>query len=742
MKLLRNTSFILLTAVIATLTAATVVEKGKGTAYVLDHIYGAPWFTALWGAVVVAAVIYILRKRLHRRVWTFALHASFIVILAGSCVTHIWGEQGWLHLRLGEEGAAAFETRDGGKVALPFTVTLEDFAITYYPGTRSPMDYTSTVRLDGGGQTVTGKVAMNQILRHEHYRFYQSSYDSDMGGSILAVSHDPWGIGLTYAGYAMLVVSMAGFFFEGRSQFRTLLAMLGKGARRTAAIIAVMLVPAVASADDIRDKVLPVDVAEEFGRLYVYHNGRICPMETLARDFTTKLCGKSTYKGLTAEQVLTGWMFYYNYWKREPMIKVKGGDVAAALGIEGKRASLTDFFTTTNAYKLESLLRDERQAPVLKGLREADERLNIASMAATGSIIKIFPCRDPQDSTLHWLSQTDNLPAGLEHGKWMFIRSSLNYVNELIAKKQFDKVAEVLVKIRKYQVKEAAGSLPSAARIGAERVYNRVERPLVLGAVLIVVGVASFAAACMRMARGKRQGRTSAAVQLVMLCAALAWLTVTLGLRWFVSGHLPLSNGFETMQFMAWCALIIAIVLRRRFELAAPFGFTVGGMAVMVSMMGETNPQITQLLPVLSSPLLSLHVVMVMVAYALFAFMMLNGVAAVVLRFAAHDGGEAVGRLAILSRVLLRPAVFALAVGIFIGAVWANVSWGRYWGWDPKEVWALITLLIYSFALHDGSLGAFRRPMFFHVFSIAAFASVAITYFGVNFILGGMHSYA
>ena len=178
MKLLRNTSFILLAAVIATLMAATVVEKGKGTAYVLDHIYGAPWFTALWGAVVVAAVIYILRKRLHRRVWTFALHAAFIVILAGSCVTHIWGEQGWLHLRLGEEGAAAFETRDGGKVALPFTVTLEDFAITYYPGTRSPMDYTSTVRLDGGGQTVTGKVAMNQILRHEHYRFYQSSYDS------------------------------------------------------------------------------------------------------------------------------------------------------------------------------------------------------------------------------------------------------------------------------------------------------------------------------------------------------------------------------------------------------------------------------------------------------------------------------------------------------------------------------------------------------------------------------------
>ncbi len=742
MKLFRDIPFILLAAIIATLMAATAIEKYEGTPYVLDHIYGAPWFIALWMALAVGAVAYIFRKRLQRRVWTLALHASLVIILAGSLASHLWGEQGHLHLRLGDDGAAAFTGSDGGMVALPFKVALEGFGITYYPGTRSPMDYTSTVRIDDGGQAVRGKVAMNEIMRHRHYRFYQSAYDSDLQGSTLAVSHDPWGIGLTYAGYAMLLVSMAGFFFEKRSQFRALCSTLRKGAGRAAVFAALLSLPAVAGAADIRDKALPAEVAEEFGRLYVYYGGRICPMETLARDFTTKLCGKSSYKGLTAEQVVTGWMFYYDYWKREPMIEIKGGNVAAVLGIEGNRASLTDFFTATNDYKLEGLLLGGLQDTASKRLREADEKVNVASMAATGSLIKIFPCRDPGDSTLLWLSQVDDIPAGTAHDQWVFIRSSLNYVNELIAKRQYDEVANVLRKIRTYQEKEAAGCLPSTACITAERIYNRTERPFLLGTVMITVGIISFVAACMRMARGRTQGKTSAAISLAMLCAALSWLTLTLGLRWLVSGHLPLSNGYETMQFMAWCTLVIAIILRRRSGLAATFGFTVSGMAVMVSMIGETNPQITQLLPVLDSPLLSLHVVMVMVAYSLFAFMMLNGLAAVVLRFTAKGSQVAVCRLSLVSRVLLRPAVFTLAAGIFIGAVWANVSWGRYWGWDPKEVWALITLLIYTFALHDESLKAFRRPMFLHVFSITAFASVVITYFGVNFILGGMHSYA
>ncbi|MCM1168433.1 MAG: cytochrome c biogenesis protein CcsA [Bacteroides sp.] len=192
------------------------------------------------------------------------------------------------------------------------------------------------------------------------------------------------------------------------------------------------------------------------------------------------------------------------------------------------------------------------------------------------------------------------------------------------------------------------------------------------------------------------------------------------------------------MQAIAWFALLATLIFHRRLDFLLPLGFLVAGLAMLVSMMGSSNPQITPLMPVLSSPLLSVHVMLVMVSYTLFAFMMLNGMAGLWLHL---NHKEASLRLSVVSRLMLYPAVFTLAAGIFVGAVWANVSWGRYWGWDPKEVWALITMLVYSFALHNKSFSAMNRPAAFHIFSIAAFLCVLITYFGVNFLLGGMHGY-
>ena len=217
-------------------------------------------------------------------------------------------------------------------------------------------------------------------------------------------------------------------------------------------------------------------------------------------------------------------------------------------------------------------------------------------------------------------------------------------------------------------------------------------------------------------------------------------LTVLLALRWIVSGHVPLSNGYETMQFLAWSVLLMTMLMARRFPIVMGFGPLLASFALLVAMIGSGSPQITPLMPVLHSPLLSVHVMVIMFSYALFALMMLVGVQGVI----CHRSGnlEKEESLAALSRLMLYPAVFFLTIGIFIGAVWANVSWGRYWSWDPKEVWALITMLVYSAPLHAASLRKFRSPSFFHWYCILAFLSVLVTYFGVNFILGGMHSYA
>ena len=258
----------------------------------------------------------------------------------------------------------------------------------------------------------------------------------------------------------------------------------------------------------------------------------------------------------------------------------------------------------------------------------------------------------------------------------------------------------------------------------------------------LTIGILSFLFYCRRVSR-PLYGKTRLHIfPLIALGIISLYLITLISLRGFVSGHLPLSNGYETMQFMAFCVTLLTFLFYRKLKAVIAFGYMLCGLALLVAMLGEANPPITQLMPVLASPLLSIHVVTIMIAYSLTAFVMLNGIMAIVLRHTRKDYQDAIVRLQIISRIILYPAVFCLALGIFIGAVWANVSWGRYWGWDPKETWALITLLIYTAALHPASLPAFRRPMFFHWFAVIAFLSVLITYLGVNFILGGIHSYA
>lgn len=280
--------------------------------------------------------------------------------------------------------------------------------------------------------------------------------------------------------------------------------------------------------------------------------------------------------------------------------------------------------------------------------------------------------------------------------------------------------------------------LPSDNAFRAEKLYNAMSWDRPLSMAMATIGIILFIIACRSVARSRRLPRWARILALSVLILSLLYLTTALILRWIISGHVPMSNGFETMQFMAWATTAITLLLSRRSMLVLPFGILTAGLALMVASFGESNPQITQLMPVLASPLLSIHVAVIMIAYSLLAFLMLSGVMAMILR---HDS-VLVERLHVIGQFILYPAVFLLTIGIFIGAIWANVSWGCYWSWDPKEVWALITLIIYALPLHGQSLPMFRKPLFFHGYCIAAFLSVLITYFGVNFILGGMHSYA
>lgn len=720
--------FALLAIVIITLMTATVIEKIHGS----SHIYTSPATITLWTLLAISGTAYLISCRTWKQVMTFTLHLSFLLILGGALVTHCFGEQGRMHLRIdATELTDSFTREDGTMVMMPFEVGLKDFTLEFYEGTSAPMDYVSTLVIRDGDVETEAVISMNNIHRYRHHRFYQSGYDKDRKGTVIAVSTDPWGIGLTYTGYALLIISMAGFFFQKGSRFRALLrhSSLSKAAV-VAMIIAMPTISDASAASGISvPKTVSRETADAFGDLYVYYNDRICPMQTVARDFTIKLYGKPSYKGLTSEQVLMGWFFFYDQWKIEPMIKIKGADARSVLGIEGKYASLTDF-ADRHGYKLEEALSSGG-----KNLRAADEKFNIISMACTGSLFRIYPFSNNGGLSV-WYSLSDRLPSDMGYEEWAFVTGSMNYVAEKIAMKDNDGAVSLIGKIRDYQIDKGGDAIPSDSMIKAERIYNdwNINKPLAMSC--LTIGILAFMVFCLS---GKRYRWLD--ISLTAIClATLIYLTMNLGLRWYISGHVPMSNGCETMQVMAWACLLTCLSIRKSFRMALPLGIVCCGFALLVSMMGESNPQITRLMPVLQSPLLSIHVMVIMVSYTLFAFMMLNGVAGLICL--ARKDKEKAEYLQTVSNIMLYPAVFLLTAGIFIGAVWANISWGRYWGWDPKEVWALITMLVYSLGLHQKSLKWFRAPRNFHIFTILAFLSVLVTYFGVNFILGGLHSYA
>lgn len=637
-------------------------------------VYSSLPMVMLWGAVFLASMWYISQKRLFRRPAAFMLHLSFGVILIGAFITHIIGNSDTLRIRIGEK-----------TVVGDMTVELIDFEVVNYAGTQAPADFVSTLAVNGD----TATVAMNRVYTHDGYRIFQSAYDADRQGSILIVSYDPAGVAFTYVGYTMLFFSMIGYLIPKLNRKRIMLLML---------LLASMNVSAALT--------LPRDLADEFGSLFIYNNGRIMPLSTLARDFSVKLTGTDSYKGNSPEQLMTAWLFYYDDWRSEPCIKIKDADTRRQAEVEGKYLSLKDFFDAHGQYRFD----DDHHI-------EANEKFGLASTAAAGSLWRIFPYGTSRD--MQWLAPVDAQPVEMSVEQWHFTAHCLNYLAELVANRQWDEAKEVVKKIAQYQQNVAADALPSPIRVDCERLFVKTAPSIWPALLLLIAGIALFIFPHHR-------------VSALLVAVGTLWVAFLIVLAWIASQHVPMSNGYETMLWMALSASSFGVCCIRRNPLVVPLCAIVAGLALMVAKMGYSNPQVSQVVPVLRSPLLSIHVLTVMLAYAALTIMALCGVA----YLCGRQG------LLSLSRRMLKPAVFLLAAGIFIGAVWANMSWGRYWGWDPKEVWALITMIIYSFPLHRASLPAFNRDRVFAIYTIVALLSVAMTYFGVNYILGGLHAYA
>ena len=667
-------------------------------------------------------IVYFIRRKIRRPI-VVTLHLSFVIILLGALLTHLTAHRGMIHLRQGKT-TQTYITKEGNKAELPFGILLNKFNVTYHAGNMAAMDYASHITIIHNRKQEQYQVSMNNIYSGYGTRLYQSSYDEDLKGSYLSVNSDPYGIPMTYTGYSLLFFALIAMLVDSKGKFRRLL--------RKETMVLLMLIAGYVSAQ--AQPSLPRQTADEFGKILIVYNGRICPVETYAIDFTKKLYGKKNYKDFTPCQVLTGFMFWGEEWMKEPILRLKGSELRSKLNMNEYIAPINLF--GKQGYILGPYLQDaqgQENDNVSKQLLDTDDKMMLLMNLTQAKSLKIFPYMEKNES-VDWFSPNDKFPASMPKAQQQYIRSILPLAAQLAKQGKTDMVNELIQKLRKYQYRYGGNTIPSNNAIRAENIYNKYPFTTLLFIFNLTAGLLSI----LFFTKKRRY-------KLFTWLMALSWifLTFTMALRWMINGTIPLANGYETMLLLSWIIMLVAVLTTRKMQLMTTFGLLMSGFMLLVSHLGEMDPSITPRMPVLNSPLLSIHVSIIMISYALLSLTFICAIAYFCTYNSKREGIKSVNRqLTSLSQIFLYPAITTLGLGIFIGAIWANISWGNYWGWDPKETWALITFMIYAIPIHSDSFSSLRNPKCYHLFVLLSFLSILMTYFGVNYILGGMHSYA
>ena len=754
--MIKKISAALYVLVIVLMATASIIENFEGTPFAHQYIYGSWWFNLSWALLAGFGIAYILKQRVRK--WDILLlHLSFIVILGGAFLTHVLSYSGMIHLR-GDQPTNQYSEiismEKTEKHTLPFYVRLDKFDVKYHSGTEAAADYATYFSIIDGRNTIHAKVSMNHIFNYRGVRFYQASYDTDNMGSYLSVNSDPWGVTVTYTGYALLFLTLLWLLIDPKGTFRRLLTspLLKRGALSIALLTLFSIVPQSSRAATTIDKA----TAASFGNLFVNYNNRICPLQTLAIDFTKKIYGKRHYGDANAEQVLMSWIFYASQWNNEPVIKVNSHEMCSRFGLP-EYTCLNAFFHN-GEYILGRYAAEYQQGQTdafHKACAEMDNKITLIMQLQQGSLLTMLP--DTRNGRTTWYAPSDSLPQQLGRTKILFFKNIFPMLYSQVTMGQETTTRMLIDKLALYQKKNGGSSLPSNNQVKAEHIYNAIPFATILFIVNLTLGFIALLFTIRRMttvhdpAISATQKWVNRCLSGMLMLSFLA-LSFSLALRWLISGNIPLSNGYESMLSVAWFVQLLSIIAYRKAHIVLVFGFLLSGFFLLVSHISQMDPSIGPMMPVLNSPLLSIHVSIIMMSYALLALTFICGLTAFIIigvnrvRDMNHTGPSNTDiqteSLQVLSRIFLYPAVTTMGLGIFIGAIWANISWGTYWSWDPKETWALITFMIYAVVLHTQSLPLFRKPIPYHLYMVIAFLSIIMTYFGVNYILGGMHSYA
>ncbi len=716
--------FAVLAAICTAMAVATIAEIECGTEFVHTHFYGSWWFVALWFVVAICGSVYYVRRKAYRRMFVTGIHIALLVILAGAAITHFTSRQGFIHLREGM--AAETFTADDDEctvLRLPFKITLLKFETIYYEATNVPSDYRSAIEVTTpNGASQTASISMNKIYKSSGIRLYQASFDEDMHGSTLLVNCDPVGIPVTYTGYFMLFASFIGWLFSRGGMMR-------KALRSKATMLAAFFVSlSLATAHDAKaETVIPQKQAAKISKLLMNYEGRIAPVKTFANDFTRKITdGKTSYNGFSAEQVITGWMLFPGEWEQKDIISIKSRKLRDFLGLQ-RHTSYSSIAAALSQYTPEDI---EHVAGRKETLR-LSEKLDLIYSLERGALLKMFPVQN--GGTTRWYAPCDSLPQGLKQTDADLIRMSFANIYGCMLMQKPELIDTFAKEISNFQQKNGGTSLPSQLQLDCENILNKIPFTDILFKINLIAGVVALFM-CIR-----KSEKAARVASLAVSASTAAALLFVVALRAIVAQHVPLSNGYETMLALALLLQVVSIIMRRGAILNS-LALIGAGFVLLVASLQNADPKISPLMPVLSSPLLGIHVSVIMTAYAFLTLTFIMSLAAL-LADAAKSHSTAMN-LTNATRTVLPLAIATLGTGIFVGAIWANVSWGSYWSWDSKETWSLITFIAYAFALHEGSFRRLKQQRFFNTYIVLVYATVLMTYFGVNIILPGMHSYS
>ena len=744
------------------LAAATFVENSYGPAAAREHFYYAPWFILLQLLQAVNLLAMFLQGSYFKRISKGSLifHGAFVFIWLGAAVTHYVGVTGIMHIREGETVSSMMRDEGAGmgNASLPFSVTLDDFRLQRYPGSHSPMSYESDLVIKKGDEApVQATVRMNKVIDIDGYRLFQSSFDPDEQGTILSVSYDRPGMQLTYIGYFLLFAGFVLTLFSKKSRFGRLRRELGEMKKNMPyCVLFLLALSGVAGGQTVhaQQPCVSSQHAGKFGSLVVLNpNGRLEPVNSYTSAILRKLYGADKLNGINSDQFFLNLLSFPDEWGAYPFIKVDNKELLQRFGRSGKYIAWEDVFDSEGNYILTDEVNDIYAKPASERKRmdsdllKLDESVNIVYRIMQHQLLPLFP--DENDAQGKWYSAGDEL--NVFQGKdSLFVSKIMDwYIYELgngVRSGNWEEADKIVGMMNIFQQAKSKTPAIDNQRVKAELLYNQLNlffwcrlAYLILGGILLFI-------ACGEIIADFKWGKKVCGILIALLVIAFLAHTSGVLLRWYISGRAPWANAYESMICTSW--MLVGLLFARRFRILPALAGLLGGIMLFVAGLNHLNPEITPLVPVLQSYWLMSHVAIIMIGYVFFALCALTGLFNLILMSLLSATNRVklqfrIREFTLLNEMAMILGLFFMTAGTFLGAIWANVSWGRYWGWDPKETWALISIVVYALVLHIRFIPLLKgkTTWCFNLLSVVAILSVIMTWFGVNYYLSGLHSY-